>query len=134
MARLSRDYLAAQEAAGAVQAARRRLLRVLVTLAGVLLLGGSALYLRQHGLEPPRWQVFSGVPRGLHQPGHILVLALAGGSRAIVDLGTLLLVAAPVLQLLVAAWIFLRRRDGLYAGFSVLVLLLLLGGLALGWL
>ena len=53
---------------------------------------------------------------------------------ALVDLGTLMLVAAPVLQLVLAVWIFARRRDALYAGFSLLVLALLLGGLALGWL
>ena len=50
------------------------------------------------------------------------------------DLGTLVLVAAPALQLVLAVGIFARRRDALYAGFSLLVLALLLGGLAWGWL
>lgn len=134
MARLDRDYHVAAQAAGAVQEARRRLLWVLVLLAAVLLAVGSALYLWQVGMQPPLWRIFVGVPRGLHTPVSVVQLAATGNSRALVDLGTLMLVAAPVLQLVLAVWIFARRGDALYAGFSLLVLALLLGGLALGWL
>lgn len=134
MARLDRDYQTAALAAGAVQEARRHLLWVLVLLAAALLALGSALYLWQMGMQPPLWRIFVGVPRGLHTPASIVQLAATGNSRALVDLGTLVLVAAPVLQLVLAVWIFARRRDAMYAGFSLLVLALLLGGLALGWL
>ena len=133
MARLDRDYHAAAQAAGAVQEARRRLLWVLVLLAAVLLAVGSALHLWQVGMQPPLWCIFVGVPRGLHTPQSIVELAAPGNSRALVDAGTLALVAAPVLQLVLAVWIFARRRDVLYAGFSLLVLALLLSGLGLGW-
>jgi uncharacterized membrane protein len=134
MARLDRDYHAAALAAGAVQEARRRLLWVMVLLATILLAVGSAVHLWQVGLQPPLWRIFVGVPRGLHTPSSILGLAAHGNSRALIDAGTLVLVAAPVLQLVLAAWIFARRRDALYAGFSLLVLALLLCGLGLGWL
>jgi uncharacterized membrane protein len=134
MARLDRDYHAAALAAGAVQEARRRLLWVIVLLAAVLLAVGSAFYLWRVGTQPPLWHIFVGVPRGLHTPASILDLAAHGNSRALIDAGTLVLVAAPVLQLVLAAWIFARRRDALYAGFSLLVLALLLSGLGLGWL
>ncbi|THD12060.1 hypothetical protein B1806_00435 [Metallibacterium scheffleri] len=134
MARLDRDYHAAAQAAGAVQEARRRLLWVLVLLAAAVLAVGSALYLWQVGMQPPLWRIFVGVPRGLHTPQSIVELAAHGNSRALVDAGTLALVAAPVLQLVLAVWIFARRRDVLYAGFSLLVLALLLSGLGLGWL
>lgn len=134
MARLDRDYQTAALAAGAVQEARRHLLWVLVLLAAALLALGSAQYLWQMGMQPPLWRIFVGVPRGLHTPASIVQLAATGNSRALVDLGTLVLVAAPVLQLVLAVWIFARRRDAMYAGFSLLVLALLLGGLALGWL
>jgi uncharacterized membrane protein len=133
MARLDRDYHAAALAAGAVQEARRRLLWVLVSLAALLLALGSALYLWQMGMQPPLWRIFVGVPRGLHTPLSIMQLAARGNSRALIDMGTLVLVAAPVLQLVLAVWIFARRRDALYAGFSLLVLALLLSGLGLGW-
>ncbi len=133
MARLDRDYHAAALAAGAVQEARRRLLWVLVLLAAVLLAVGSALHLWQVGMQPPLWRIFVGVPRGLHTPQSIVELAAHGNSRALVGAGTLALVAAPVLQLVLAVWIFARRRDVLYAGFSLLVLALLLSGLGLGW-
>lgn len=131
---LNRDYQAAQAAAGAVQNARRRLLWVLVAIAATLLLIGSVAYLLQRGLAPPRWEIFTGVPRALRTPPRIWALALQGDSRALIDLGTLALVAAPVLQLVLAVWIFWRRRDRHYAAFSALVLLLLLIGLGLGWL
>ncbi|GEM_PF-3314753 len=133
MARLRRDYAVAQATADAVQAARRRLVWVLVTLATLFLLAGLALYLVRHGMSAPNWQLFAGVPRGLHRPGHILALALHGDALAIIDLGALALVAAPVLQLALAVAVFMRRRDGLYAFFSLLVLAILLGGLSLGW-
>ncbi|MHB1992958.1 DUF1634 domain-containing protein [Metallibacterium scheffleri] len=134
MAWLDRDCHAAALAAGAVQEARRRLLWVLVLLAAAVLAVGSALHLWQVGMQPPLWRIFVGVPRGLLTPQSIVELAAPGNSRALVDAGTLALVAAPVLQLVLAVWIFARRRDVLYAGFSLLVLALLLSGLGLGWL
>ena len=133
MAWLDRDYHAAAQAAGAVQEARQRLLWVLVLLAAVLAVG-SALYLWQVGMQPPLWRIFVGVPRGLHTPQSIVELAAHGNSRALIDAGTLVLVAAPMLQRVLAVWIFAWRRDALYAGFSLLVRALLLSGLGLGWL
>ena len=122
-----------QRAVDTLESARRRLLVPLVAVVAALLLGGGALFLAGHGMGLPEWRLFHGQPRTLETPWGILRAALAGQARALMDLGLLVLVAGPPLQLLLASTLFQRFGDHLYSALSLAVLALLLAGFSLGW-
>ena len=48
--------------------------------------------------------------------------------RGMAALGVIILVATPILQLLASAFLFWRKRDRLYLGFTVLVCLIVAAG------
>ena len=89
--------------------------------------------LARHGMALPEWRLFHGQPRALETPWGILRAALAGQARALMDVGLLVLVVSPPLQLLLATAIFQRFGDHLYSALSLAVLALLLAGFSLGW-
>ncbi len=122
-----------QRAVDALEGARRRLLGPLVAVVVALLFGGAALFLARHGMDLPDWRLFHGQPATLETPWGILRAALAGQARALMDLGLLVLVASPSLQLLLASAVFHRHGDHLYCALSLAVLALLLAGFSLGW-
>ena len=122
-----------QRAVDTLEGARRRLLVPLVAVVAALLLGGGALFLARHGMNLPDWRLFHGQPRALETPWGILRAALSGHARAFMDVGLLVLVASPPLQLLLASTLFQRFGDHLYSALSLAVLALLLAGFSLGW-
>jgi uncharacterized membrane protein len=58
--------------------------------------------------------------------------AFRGDAAALIQVGTLLMIATPVARVVFAVYAFGRRRDGLYFGVSCAVLTLLLYGLFFG--
>lgn len=122
-----------QRAVSSLEGARRRLLVPLVAVIAALLLGGGALFLARHGMSLPEWRLFHGQPRALETPWGILGAALSGHARALMDVGLLVLVVSPPLQLLLASAVFHRHGDPLYSALSLAVLALLLAGFSLGW-
>ena len=108
------------------------LLRVGVFLSAFLVLIGGVLYLAQNGAAPPHHQVFRGEPADLNTVSGILHNALSGGSRGLIQLGLLLLVATPIARVVFSISAFARERDRLYIGITSLVLLALLISLLWG--
>jgi uncharacterized membrane protein len=108
------------------------LLRTGVLLAaGVTALGGVALLI-QHGWELADYRVFRSEPSELRSIGGIVSGALRLESRAVVQLGVVLLLATPVARVLFTFVAFVLQRDRLYVGITAIVLGILLFSVLLG--
>jgi len=109
-----------------------RLLQFGVLLAAAVVVVGAALLLLQHGRTLVSYSVFRGEPEQLRTIGGIVRGAIALDSRAIVQLGLVLLIATPVVRVAFMLVAFVIQRDRTYVWISALVLALLLYGLLLG--
>ncbi len=99
--------------------------------AGVVLIGGIA-YLIAAGGAPSSLHAFKGEPAELRSLSGILGGVAAGNSRAIIQLGVVLLIGTPIVRVALTLVAFLRQRDRLYVGLTALVLGLLLFSLVHG--
>lgn len=103
-----------------------RLLQIGVSLSASLVFVGAVAYLFRHHAEKPDYTVFHSEPpqlRGISGIGHD-VASLS--SRAMIQLGLVVLIATPVARVVFSMITFLRERDRLYAMFTAVVLVLLL--------
>ncbi len=107
-------------------------LRFGVILAAAVTAVGGLLSLLHHGLDVPDFHAFRSESSELRSVGGILAAAATFRPRAIVQLGLLLLIATPIARVALAGAVFLRNRDWVYVGISVLVFGLLLFGLITG--
>jgi uncharacterized membrane protein len=109
-----------------------RLLQVgVLVAAAVVILGGVAL-LAQYGHTPADFRVFRAESSPLRSVGGVVRAALALDSRAVVQLGLVLLIATPVARVALTLVAFVVQRDRLYVLITALVLVLLLYGLIWG--
>lgn len=109
-----------------------RFLQFGVMLAAGVVLVGATLVLVQHGGAPVSYAVFHSGPQQLRTIRGIVHGALALDSKAIVQLGLVLLIATPVARVAFMLIAFVVQRDRVYVAISGLVLALLLYGLLLG--
>ena len=116
----------------AVQQLIGRLLQFGVLLAAGVVVVGAALLLTQYGRTPVSYSVFRGEPEQLRTIAGILRGAEALDSRAIVQLGLVLLIATPVVRVAFMLVTFMLQRDRIYVWVSALVLALLLYGILFG--
>jgi uncharacterized membrane protein len=100
-------------------------LRAGVVLAAIVVGLGGTIYLTRHGHEVPAFGVFHGEPGDLRSIAGIVAAARSLSSRAIIQLGLLLLIATPVARVVFALVGFARQKDWMYVGVSVIVLALL---------
>jgi uncharacterized membrane protein len=108
------------------------LLRAGVTLAAALAIAGAIVYLARHGGERPDRSVFRGEPADLRSISGILRDAFALRGRGLIQLGLLVLIATPVARVAFSVYAFLRERDWLYVGVTLLVLAMLVYSLGVG--
>ncbi|MHB1222996.1 MAG: DUF1634 domain-containing protein [Gemmatimonadaceae bacterium] len=106
-----------------------RLLQVGVLVAALVVVIGGALLLADHGGARADFSVFRGESSRLRSVGAIVGGALTGDSRAIVQLGLVLLIATPVTRVAFTLVAFVIQRDRLYVALTATVLALLLYGL-----
>jgi uncharacterized membrane protein len=109
-----------------------RLLQVGVLLAAAVTLAGGILLLAQHGRSPADYGTFRGEPYYLRSLSGVLRTAFSMDSRAIVQLGLVLLIATPIARVAFTLVAFALQRDRVYVGVTLLVLALLLFGLLFG--
>jgi uncharacterized membrane protein len=109
-----------------------RLLQVGVLVAAVVVIAGGAALLARYGRTPADFRVFRTEPSPLRSVGGIVRGALALDSRAVVQLGLVLLIATPVARVALTLVAFVLQRDRLYVALTALVLALLLYGLLWG--
>ncbi len=109
-----------------------RLLQIGVLFAAMVTLVGGAILLVQHGRSPTDYATFRGEPAFLRSLAGIVTAALSGDSRAIVQLGLVLLIATPIARVAFTLVAFALQRDRVYVGVTAIVLALLLFGLFFG--
>jgi uncharacterized membrane protein len=109
-----------------------RLLQIGVLTAAVVVAIGGVLLLAQYGHMPASFQRFQGEEFSLKSIGGIVQAVLRGDSRAIVQLGLVLLIATPVARVALTLGAFVVQRDRLYILTTGIVLTLLLYGLLWG--
>lgn len=105
------------------------LLRWGVVVAAGVTAVGAALYLARHGHAAVDHREFRGVERGMDSVHGVVAGVLAGQSRAIVQLGVLLLIATPVARVALSLFAFLAQKDAKYVVITAIVLVVLLGSL-----
>ena len=106
-----------------------RLLQIGVLIAAVVVSAGGVALIAQHGGEKADFSIFRGATSPLRDIAAILRGVRHVDSRAIVQLGLVLLIATPVARVALTLVAFLIRRDRLYVLVTFLVLGLLLFGL-----
>jgi uncharacterized membrane protein len=109
-----------------------RLLQLGVLTAAVVVLIGGAMVIAHYGRSGVDFAQFRGEEPFLKSVGAIFRAAIAGNSRAIVQLGLVLLIATPVARVALTLGAFLVQRDRLYVAITALVLAVLLYGLFWG--
>lgn len=109
-----------------------RLLQWGVLAAAIVVVAGGLLLLAQYGHLPANFQQFKGEDPALRSVGRIIRAALSGDSRAIVQLGLVLLIATPAARVALTLGAFVIQRDRLYVLTTSIVLSLLLYGLIWG--
>lgn len=107
-----------------------QLLRIGVTLAAVIVLGGGLYYLFQHQGPAQNFHVFHGEPEHLRHVSGIFDFAVGLHSRGFIQLGLLILIATPVARVAFSVIGFALERDWLYVAITLSVLGLLVYGLA----
>lgn len=106
----------------------------MVLLAGVLLSAtvvvfGGAIYVWRHGSETVHYRVFRGEPSDLRNlPGIMEDIPKLSG-RGIIQFGLMLLVGVQIVRVLLTGVLFALERNGIFAGITGIVLLLLMYGL-----
>jgi len=108
------------------------LLRAGVLLSALVTLVGGVMYLMSHGGDVTHYHVFVGERAELRTVGGVVNGVLRGDSAAIIQLGVLLLIATPVARVFLSVLGFIKERDWLYVGCSLIVLAILVYSLAHG--
>jgi uncharacterized membrane protein len=106
------------------------LLRTGVTVAGAIALIGGLIYLITNGLRVVDYTTFLGPSSEFHTVRGIIAGALKFESRALIQLGLLLLIATPIARVALSLVGFIKQRDRTYIIITTIVLLILLFGLS----
>jgi uncharacterized membrane protein len=108
------------------------LLRVGVTLAGVVVASGGILYLLRHGGEASDFRTFKMPPQSDRLVPDIVSGAFHGRARSIIQAGILLLIATPIARVAVSLGGFALERDRKYVLITAIVLTILIYSLLSG--
>jgi len=109
-----------------------RLLQIGVFMASGVMLIGGCIYLFITPEPLPDYKHFHSGAESIRSIPRMFRHAFRGDAAALIQVGTLLMIATPVARVVFAAYAFGRRRDRLYFGVSCTVLVLLLYGLFFG--
>ena len=104
----------------------RRMLRIHVTVAALVVFAGGVLYLSKSSRPIPDYSHFHGAPSAYEHVTAIFAGALRIESKSLIQFGTLLLIAKPICRVLFGVVGFTVMKDRLYAAVSTIVLIVLL--------
>ena len=102
------------------------LLRYGVLTAALVTLLGGIPYLLTYAGTPQAYHTFHGVAMGLNRLGGVFAGLRVFDSRAIIQLGILLLIATPIARVALSLFAFAKQRDWTYVVVTAIVLGLLL--------
>jgi uncharacterized membrane protein len=105
------------------------LLRLGVALAAAVVLAGGLAYLVRYGRAEPHYRVFEGDQSALRHLDEIAAAALHGQSRAIIQVGLVLLILTPVARVAFCLFAFVREGDWVYGLVTAIVLTVLISSL-----
>lgn len=97
-----------------------------VFISGAVVLAGGILYMLRYGALPVHNENFVAERESLRSLGDVLMDALHGDARAIIECGLLLLIATPVARVLFSIIAFALEKDRLYVVLTLIVFLILL--------
>jgi uncharacterized membrane protein len=86
---------------------------------------GGIVYLYRHGHTISNYKKFSGIPAFVQNPAGLINGVINFKGQAIIQAGIILLIATPVLRVVFSAIGFALEKDYMYAGISILVLLII---------
>ncbi|HLK57508.1 MAG TPA: DUF1634 domain-containing protein [Chthonomonadaceae bacterium] len=109
-----------------------KLLQAGVLLAAAVVLVSGIFYLIRYGNTLPHYRIFRGEPQDLRSVPGIVRFALGGHSRGLLQVGLLLLLATPIARVVFSVYAFIREKDRLYIGVTLLVLAVLIYSLVWG--
>ena len=115
-----------------MEAIMGRLLQVGVLAAAAVVLVGGTMYLAAHAQGHAEYGTFRPRPVTLLHPGALIRGIKTGDSKALIDLGILMLIATPICRVVFAVVAFAIERDRLYVAVSLTVLAVLLSSLLRG--
>ena len=102
------------------------LLRTGVLIAAGIVITGGILFLFQHPETVPSYSTFSGEPARLRHIHVILKEAFTFKSRAVIQLGLLILIATPVARVIFSLTGFILEKDRVYVIITFIVLSVLI--------
>lgn len=105
-----------------MQAFIGKMLRTGVTLSACITVLGGLLYMLRHEDLIPDYRNFNGVPEQYRSLSDIFKGVAAFKSRAIIQLGVLLLIATPIARVLFSMIAFLLEKDYRYVIITLIVL------------
>jgi uncharacterized membrane protein len=103
---------------------------VIVSITVVFL--GGIIFLYRHGHEVADHKQFKGIPDFISTAGGIFHGIATIRGQAIIQFGIILLIATPILRVIFSAIGFVREKDYLYIGISVLVLCIIFASMISG--
>jgi uncharacterized membrane protein len=106
-----------------------RLLISGVLLSAITVATGGVLFLFEYGKTSPHYHLFHGEPAELRSLRPILTGAAQFHSRAVIQLGLLLLIATPVARVIFSVVGFALEGDRTYVVITLVVLTILLSSL-----
>jgi len=109
-----------------------RVLQIGVIVSAAIVVCGAVIYLTKRAALAPDYHVFRGEPIDLRTPSGILADARAWSGRGLIQLGLLVLIGTPIARVVFSVIGFVRQRDWLYVGITLVVLVLLMVSLAGG--
>lgn len=102
------------------------LLRAGVLFAAAVAVVGGLLYLARDGNAVVDYRTFRGEPQALRSVSGTVAAVLQGNTRALMQLGLLLLIATPIARVALSLVGFAKEGDRRYIAITALVLALLL--------
>ena len=115
-----------------LEIAMGQMLRIGVTAAALVVLGGGVLYLQQSRASVVDYRRFSGAPAAYETVHGIMAGVGQLDAQSLIGFGILLLIATPIFRVIFGLVGFSLLRDRFYAGVSAIVLMILLLSFAAG--
>jgi uncharacterized membrane protein len=101
------------------------LLRIGVLSSAFLVISGGILFFIQHPGETFNYKIFKAEPARLEHFNTIFSEAIDLRSRAVIQLGLILLIATPVARVIFSLFGFFLEKDWVYVTITLIVLLIL---------
>jgi uncharacterized membrane protein len=102
------------------------ILRSGVIISSVVAVFGGIRYLIDHSSDRPHYQDFHAQPASLNTVDGVVKAITHGNGEAIMQAGVILLLFTPILRVAFSIFAFLKQRDWVYVGVSLIVLSVLI--------